>query len=411
MKTEKEIWEAISTKKEEEHISFHINKIAKICSNNISNINDIGLYTGLSGMVLFLSYYSKHYKSKTYEESTHEALTKIINLLNSAEQAPSYCSGIAGVGWMMMHLKEKGYISVETDDFFEDIDEYLYLALINDLKKDNYDFLHGYLGILYYFLERLKSDLSQKNKDLIAKAVQAAFTKINEKALICDVGIKWESKASSASNVVGYNLGLAHGIPSIINVLGKFPSNLNPKNTQELIFSGINYLKSTKLDSSNSSLYSNFIKKDGANSGVSRMGWCYGDLGIGLTFFNAGRSFNSYNLENEALDIFNHAMTRTKMEDNGVRDACFCHGTTGISHIFNSVYQRTRLTQYKEIAIYWNQETMKLLDDPNGYKTWFNGLGWQKEYSLLEGVSGIGLSLLASISDETPEWDKCFLVR
>jgi len=314
------------------------------------------------------------------------------------------------VGWMMMHLKGKGLVNFETNDFFEDIDYYLYSALKNDLKNVNYDFLHGYLGILYYFLERLEFNLSLKVENLILDAIQNVFTKIKTKAIGCEEGIKWKSKVSRSSDVFGYNLGLAHGIPSIINLLCKLSLKQSRYDIKILISLGINYLNSTRLPSSSTSLYSNFIREDGVNSGSSRMGWCYGDLGIGITLLNAGKIMNSNDFESKALDIFNHSINRTEMEDNGVRDACFCHGTSGISHIFNRVYQRTGLTNYKDIAVYWNQQTINLLEDTNGYKTWFNSIGWQNEYGLLEGVSGIGLSLLASISNENPNWDNCFLV-
>jgi hypothetical protein len=361
-------------------------------------------------MVLFLTYYTKYYKSKIHEESIHEALNKTIGLLNSSEQLPTYCSGIAGVGWMLMHLKEKGWIDIETEIFFKDIDDYLHLSLISDLKKDNYDFLHGYLGILYYFIERLKCNLSQRSEDLIYKVIQNVFTHISEKAIRCEEGVKWETRVSRSSNVMGYNLGLAHGIPSIVSMLGKLPSKLNQTDIKGLILSGINYLNSTKFDSNNSSLFSNFIKADGVNSGTSRLGWCYGDLGIGLTFLNAGKSINSLDFENKAFNIFNHSLVRKEMQGNGIRDACFCHGTSGISHIYNRIYQKTGLLKYKDIAVYWNQKTIDLLKGPNGYKTWFGSLGWQNEYNILEGISGIGLSLLSSINNKEPEWDKCFLI-
>ena len=51
----------------------------------------------------------------------------------------------------------------------------------------------------------------------------------------------------------------------------------------------------------------------------------------------------------------------------------------------------------------------KFKDGLAGYKMW-NIDNYKNESNLLEGIAGIGLALLSSISDEDPSWDECLLL-
>jgi len=63
---------------------------------------------------------------------------------------------------------------------------------------------------------------------------------------------------------------------------------------------------------------------------------------------------------------------------------------------------------------YWIAETLKYSkfhDGLSGYKT-VMGNAYINEYSLLEGIAGIGLSLLSSIdSTQYSSWDSLFLLN
>ena len=54
----------------------------------------------------------------------------------------------------------------------------------------------------------------------------------------------------------------------------------------------------------------------------------------------------------------------------------------------------------------------KIDDGVAGYKVWrtseYGGL--QIEYAFLEGIAGIGLSLISAISDIDPKWDEYLLL-
>jgi hypothetical protein len=106
---------------------------------------------------------------------------------------------------------------------------------------------------------------------------------------------------------------------------------------------------------------------------------------------------------------------RLDLEKNKIFDACVCHGSAGIAHFFNRMYHETKMKEFYDISIYWIETTLKMAsfsDGLAGFKTWHTEQhgGWVNEYCLLEGISGIGLSLLSFYNSKTLDWDKAFLM-
>ncbi|MCP5046424.1 MAG: hypothetical protein GY940_04580, partial [bacterium] len=149
----------------------------------------------------------------------------------------------------------------------------------------------------------------------------------------------------------------------------------------------------------------------------SHLGWCYGDLGIGMALWQASRATHNQQWEEEAARILLHSSKRKNLDQNRVVDACFCHGTAGIAHIFNRMYHDTAIDDFKPAAIYWYEKTLEMAvhqDGLAGYKIQFHdkedNLVWFGERNLLKGIAGIGLSLMAAISTIEPQWDSCFML-
>jgi hypothetical protein len=120
--------------------------------------------------------------------------------------------------------------------------------------------------------------------------------------------------------------------------------------------------------------------------------------------------------EREALAIARRAATRDGQEC-GVVDACFCHGSSGLAHIFNRLYHATHDEIFAAASRYWIDRTLQFRspgDSAAGYlfkSVDSNGnIGFRPRYGVLEGIAGIGLGLLAAISTVEPCWDRIFLL-
>jgi lantibiotic modifying enzyme len=147
----------------------------------------------------------------------------------------------------------------------------------------------------------------------------------------------------------------------------------------------------------------------------SRLGWCYGDLGIALTFWQVGKLLDYPKFKTEALEIMRHACNRKDLQKNAVNDCGLCHGSAGIAHIFRRFYWESNDASFKTAADYWTQVTLDMATHEDGLAGYcaFRATEekkWITEYGLLEGIGGIGLALLGAIQSEVSDWDKSLMM-
>lgn len=118
-------------------------------------------------------------------------------------------------------------------------------------------------------------------------------------------------------------------------------------------------------------------------------------------------------LRGEAVAVFEYAAKRIDLQDNFVFDSCFCHGTAGIAQIYRRMFFETGNPNFEKAAEYWTIETLKMAKFPDGiagYK-FLNKTEMENDFSLLNGVTGVGLMLLASIAPQSySNWDSIFLL-
>jgi lantibiotic biosynthesis protein len=375
------------------------------------NQRKIGLCAGLSGINIALSAWNKPGVEKIIERNIDIILTE----LDNDEIDHSYSNGTTGFIQSLYYLINIGLIKRDECDI---IDQFLpFLEQVSDayLKVKNWDFLHGALGIgflLFEEPERLAS-LNQINK---------IIGHLDNQAISDNEGsYKWESVSfANGEQERVYNLGLAHGIPSIITFLCKaFKNNINIKITERLLRGAIRFIlqnKNPRPDEYNC-YFPTYLYADEKGEIVrrSRLAWCYGDLGIAIALYNASLILKDKELEELAVNVLFYNMKRRNLDQEFVKDACLCHGTAGIGQIYYRMYRNTMEVAFRDSASYWFNKTKELAkynDGLAGYKTFHIASkgGMQNDYSLLMGVSGIGLALNSWINQDDPVWDKYLLL-
>jgi len=395
---------------EETVIDCHLVKIAKKCEAYVNSGKKIGLYNGLGGVALFLFYYSKYTGDEHFGNVANKALGRITQELSASKNNFSYCSGIAGFGWLISHLQKANFLKEDFNELLNQLDPYLIKALDKFLEMGHYDFLNGYLGVYYYFLEN-DFEYDERSKNLKSVIVEKVINKLYDTAIIDGKKISWKSYTNRNSSIMGVNLGLAHGLPSIIMLLLKTYASKKDHKVRSLIVGAIEYLKAVQSSYDNDALYSSFIY-DGEyinESSGSRLAWCYGDLGVGLSFNKVGMELKIDDITNRSLMIFEMTISRKATELNGVYDASFCHGSSGLTFIYNKIYEKTNLPDYKLSCQYWLNQTLDIINKSD-YKAWFHSTGYRLEHGILEGVSGIGLSLLSIVDRNSRGWEEAFLI-
>jgi len=149
----------------------------------------------------------------------------------------------------------------------------------------------------------------------------------------------------------------------------------------------------------------------------TRLAWCYGDLGIAVALLQAARGVGETAWEREALRIARRCAGRP-VEQSGVRDSGLCHGTAGVGHLFNRLFQATGEEALREAARFWFARTLELrqadkaiagfpalISDPERPEE----KRWVADPGILTGAAGIALALLAATTDVEPEWDRMML--
>lgn len=143
----------------------------------------------------------------------------------------------------------------------------------------------------------------------------------------------------------------------------------------------------------------------------SRLAWCYGDPGLGIGLWQASVSSGNKEWERKIIDVLLHSTRRRELRKNAVVDAGMCHGTVGIAHIFNRMFHYTGIETFEEAARYWFDETLKMAVFEDGYAGFkrFHSQ-WINSADIFDGISGIGLAIIAAVSNIEPRWDRMMML-
>jgi lantibiotic modifying enzyme len=405
--TTKKSWHTILDDNETKPYRRKLSQIGDEVVKHMGDIkaDEIGLMGGKAGLALFLFYYAMFTQDDQYADHGVEMLSQIFDAINDGFTYHTHAGGLAGIGWTVEHLARNGFIDIDTNETLEDVDPYLDKAMIYDINNGNFDYLHGAVGNGAYFLTRLKNPRAKEYLKGLIDQMEAVAHRDD------DGSFKWLSTLDIEKETKGYNLSMSHGIASIITFLGKvLAAGIHKEKTRELLDGAVKYLLKFKLD--RKEFASNFPSwiQEGEPLTASRLAWCYGDLGAGIALYLAAQCAGNKEWEKIAVDTLLDSTSRRGAQENSVLDVGLCHGASGIMHIYNRAYHYTGIDTFKETALYWAEHVLSMAtfeDGYAGYKTWRTEKygGWTPSTGYLEGVSGIGLALIALLSDIDPKWD------
>lgn len=369
--------------------------------------NSFDICQDLEGMSLAFFYYSRWFNDSISSDFAHKLLKQIINKKYYTIRH-SYITGACSSAWLMSHLERENFIKTK-HNFYNSIDNWLDTELNTLLKGRNFDFLHGATGIVNYFLEK------EERQDSIIKFIRNLYdSQISNKK---HNHSKWEFY-NPVSNQSCYNLSLSHGMSSVIIILCKcYEKGIEKELCEELITKSINFILQNELYNDDlksmfpSAIFSDKIHEQ--NKKGSRLGWCYGDLGIGFALLKVYKVTKREDYYEKAKVIFLNCSNRRTFAETLVRDFAFCHGSIGLAHIFYRLYLEFNLPIFKDASDYWMAITLKMKRFPNsvsGYKSYFGSVGWKEEWGLLEGITGVFLVSSGIYMMKDPKWDQYFLL-
>lgn len=387
----------------------HLNRIAQnICQKELKYCGP-GLLTGKTGIALFLFYQSRISGNQEYSKIAGNMIVEVFRAINSGFNFPTYCDGISGFAWAVEHLVQQRFIAREDVPFLDEFDQVIYKQMTQQIRNEDWDFLHGYIGSGIYFIERLHKPKSIEYLQELLIGLEKQSTKEGDQ-------IYWTGISEIEEGAIGCNLGLAHGMGSIISFLSRL---INIKETEEratyLMNGALNYMDNHKLNfDSDGMSYPNVIFNETILTKGRRIGWCYGDMGRGFAFYQAAKATKNSELKNHSVQVMLNTTKYRDLETEDIKDPGLCHGTAGIAHMYNRMFHETDIVDFKEASEYWLNQTLtmpKFINGMEDFDKWFPEQESKKqEFGILVGITGIGLALMSIDHPSYFGWDRSLLL-
>lgn len=296
--------------------------------------NQYGLLVGKTGECLFFYNMYEYTGDRKYLKYIENFISEVIDHPDKIVNTYTFCDGTSGFIWFLAFLEKKGLIDSIYDVTDTNVTDFLYETAVKQFDVKNWDFMHGALGIVLALANHESRFINLMEDQLI---------RLKEKD---NDLIYWYSEFSKDK----VNLGLAHGIPSIIYFLSRYQTQLK-KIDLTFIEHIIRTLTRFKLDKGAKSLYPSFE----GDSSYSRLAWCYGDISIGCSLLNISSDIENAN--NMILEIANHSKYRKDITDNFIADSCVCHGSAGVELIFEKFYKKYSDPSFKLFSNYMAEKT------------------------------------------------------
>jgi lantibiotic modifying enzyme len=366
-----------------------------------NDTDNIGLYVGLSGIILFYDSLFEAYPIEEYENKLLEVIEKVNEVIEVKQDSMTLCTGVAGYGLVLLRLKNK---SIDIDEeYFETIDDILIEEFELLCSKNGFDFMHEAMGVAMYFIERYKISKNDKIAAILSNFSRDFIHKIN--ADFKNVLVKNDDNRGDY-----YSLGLAHGVAGYLNFLlylhKHFPTS--DADIRTALRTCIEFLFSYKgFDDRSNQYYANVYSLKTKNFIPSRLSWCQGDLGVSNALYNTGVFLDDDSLINEAIELMNHSVS-LDFKNSYINDFGFCHGSSGVLIQFYLAQKKYNI-DYSQKIDYWFEILKEQTSNFEEYP-WYSNREekYFPEMNLLVGAVGLGLTILTVEDKISTNWLEMF---
>ncbi|MGW5049753.1 lanthionine synthetase C family protein [Actinokineospora sp. NPDC004072] len=204
------------------------------------------------------------------------------------------------------------------------------------------------------------------------------------------------------------NFGLAHGISGPLALLAQtLRRGITVDGQREAVETIRMWLNSWRINTPGGHRWPYMITRGEArrkpkqvrHSGATRRpSWCYGAAGIARALHLAALALDDAAERQIAEDALISAVT-DPAQDALVNDASLCHGYAGLARIT----ARAALDTTSSSATHLNALATELLQRARALAV----PDWP---GVLEGAAGVGLAVLAAVTEPTTGWDTCLLI-
>ncbi|WP_128100887.1 lanthionine synthetase C family protein [Paenibacillus sp. DCT19] len=333
----------------------------------------------------------------------------------------SLFDGLCGVGFAAHCMSNNGE---RYQSFIENLNKYIVSIAdrnISEYKRIpfnefSYDIMYGLAGTANYLMN-FKSETQVKDTLMSILQYLTNICKIDESGIPKFAIRSDHSQLFHLANdpkVMYVNLGVSHGIPGVLLVLSKsYESGVYFEEQLEAIKCLSNYISKSFVNKGDDFFWETqrLIGTDGVKALQSRDAWCYGTPGVAYSLLIASRILNDNKMRNLAI----HSMKLSLKRLREVVSPTFCHGISGICSLTRKFYEYTGDIYFQELYMEMFENILNVYSDKNplGFKdTEFEKgkLVDKDEIGLLNGTSGVILTLLSCYRPVKTQWDSIFLL-
>jgi hypothetical protein len=366
---------------------------------------------GTAGLAVLHGYLAQTESGQDHAAVAIRCLLRAIVAMTGQPGSASLYGGLTGVGWALAHLQGR-LPGLDGEEELTEIDQVLFEHLEQSPWPDTYDLIDGLAGFGVYALER------GPRPEAIA-CLERVIERLAETAEHRPDGITWVSHQEWLPPQYRdryperyYNLGLAHGVPGVVALLGRAcAAGVAVARAWPLLDGTVRWLLAQQTPAG----FPSGIEKERAGQ-PARLAWCYGDPGVAAALLGAARLVDEPAWEREARAIARRAAQRPA-EQSGVVDAGLCHGAAGLGHLFNRMFQATGDPCLADAARFWLARALQMRRPGRGvggYEAWQldddGQVTWIADPGLLTGAAGIVLALMAATTAVESAWDRMLLV-
>jgi lantibiotic modifying enzyme len=366
------------------------------------------LSAGLPGQSLLQAYLAFQGAGGSYGDMAIDLLDQATDAAAALRLTESLYFGFTGIAWVTAHLT--GRLFEEDEDSCLEIDELLLGSLSRPSGAAGYELLNGVVGLGVYALERLPRSSAVRCLEAVVAHLEARAERSPEGIAFLSPPETLRPKYRDLFPQGTYSLGMAHGLAGVIAFLGSTcRAGVATRQARSLLMDAVSWLLARELPAGSEFRFPNHFTP-GAEVDPSALAWCHGDLGIATALLVAARGVGEASWESEARRIAGVAAARP-VETSGVLDAGLCHGAAGVGHLFNRLYQTTGEGSFGEAARFWLRRALALREPGLGFAGYrlLKGSDWFDAPGFREGAAGVGLALLAAVSNTEPGWDRLLL--
>jgi lantibiotic biosynthesis protein len=382
---------------------------------------DPSLAGGQAGLALLYAWLAKAGRSPQAHDLAWQCLDRAIETVATDAMGSSFWEGFVGIAWateLVNRFLNPDALNPDEEDCNATVDDILSRLLSSHARGwvAPHDLLAGVTGLGVYALERYP-------RPSAAECLHHVVERLDESAQRDQNGIYWwtppagiwEPKEREIYPSGRADLGVAHGIAGAIGLLGAIcGAGVERVTAHRLLEGAVRWLLAQAVATETGPTFPVWVAP-GFNPRRARCAWCYGDPGVAAALWVAARGAGEPDWEREAVALACRAAERPVAE-TGIVDASFCHGTAGLAHIYNRLYQATEEPRLGRAAVYWLERTMEFcrLAKGNG-SSWVKGSADPRQgpwtgIELARGAAGIALVLLAAATPVEPLWDRMFLM-